>query len=128
MVKSSCSNRLRIDPPHRKYSRKNFGTVCKLGRLELEKSLALDHSEFAVHMRRSSRFPIYKYCQKDTNHEHYSCMPVCSLPAVTVANFDVEAIDKDRFVSSLLLVFAVSRKSKIKLSVFMTKVQNALNQ
>ena len=99
-TKSSCSNRLRIDLSYRKYSRRILEQL-QTGKIGIGEITKFDHSEFAVHNAAEVQdFPFDKYfVKKDTNRfDNYSLYALyAAQEAVTHANLDVEAIDKDRF-------------------------------
>jgi len=109
-----------------------FWNSLQTGKIGIGEITKFDHSEFAVHNAAEVQdFPFDKYfVKKDTNRfDNYSLYALyAAQEAVTNANLDVEAIDKDRFGGNLASVLGELKKSKIRLSVFMKKVQNALNQ
>jgi len=78
-----------------------FWNSLQTGKIGIGEITKFDHSEFAVHNAAEVQdFPFDKYfVKKDTNRfDNYSLYALyAAQEAVTNANLDVEAIDKDRF-------------------------------
>ena len=78
-----------------------FWNSLQTGKIGIGEITKFDHSEFAVHNAAEVQdFPFDKYfVKKDTNRfDNYSLYALyAAQEAVTHANLDVEAIDKDRF-------------------------------
>ena len=78
-----------------------FWNSLKEGKIGIGPITKFDHSDFAVHNAAEVQdFPFDKYfIKKDTNRfDNYSLYALyAAQEAVTNANLDVEAIDKDRF-------------------------------
>ena len=78
-----------------------FWNSLKIGKIGIDKITKFDHSDFDVHNAAEiNDFPFDKYfVKKDTNRfDDYSLYALyAAQEAVTNANLDVEAIDKDRF-------------------------------
>ena len=78
-----------------------FWDSLQTGKIGIGEITKFDHSEFAVHNAAEVQdFPFDKYfVKKDTNRfDNYSLYALyAAQEAVTNANLDVEAIDKDRF-------------------------------